>query len=65
VIALELRSILCVPFRVDERQRGVIYVDHRLREAPSTSARSACCVCSLIRRRWAILQVRRLEEIGP
>ncbi|MCE9592618.1 MAG: sigma 54-interacting transcriptional regulator [Planctomycetes bacterium] len=63
VIALDLRSILCLPFRVDAKLRGVIYVDHRLVEG-AFSARTERMLSLLADQAGlAILQVRRLDEI--
>jgi transcriptional regulator with GAF, ATPase, and Fis domain len=63
VIALELRSILCVPFRVDKQRRGVIYVDHRLREAAFDERTERMLRLLADQAALAILQVQRLEEI--
>jgi len=63
VIALELRSILCVPFRVDKTQRGVIYLDHRLREGAFDDRAERMLRLLADQAALAILQVRRLEEI--
>ncbi len=63
VIALELRSILCVPFQVDKTLRGVVYVDHRLREAAFDERAERMLRLLADQAALAILQVRRLEEI--
>ena len=63
VIALELRSILCVPFRADKTLRGVIYVDHRLREAAFDERAERMLRLLADQAALAVLQVRRLEEI--
>ena len=63
VAALELRSILCCPFRVEERVRGVIYLDHRVREG-AFDARAARLLELLAgQAALAIRQRRRVEEI--
>ena len=63
VTALELRSILCVPFRIDEELAGVIYVDHRARAG--AFAERAERLLSLLsdQATLAIRQVRRTEKI--
>ncbi|MCK6444753.1 MAG: sigma 54-interacting transcriptional regulator [Planctomycetes bacterium] len=63
VIALDLRSILCVPFRVDPKLRGVIYVDHRLMESAFSPRAERMLALLADQAGLAILQVRRLEEI--
>ncbi len=63
VIHLELRSILCVPFEVQPGLRGVIYVDHRLREAAFDARVERMLTLLANQAALAILQVRRLEEI--
>ncbi|MBI5434952.1 MAG: sigma 54-interacting transcriptional regulator [Planctomycetes bacterium] len=63
VIALDLRSILCVPFRVDAGLRGVIYVDHRLVESAFSPRAERMLSLLADQAGLAILQVRRLEEI--
>jgi DNA-binding NtrC family response regulator len=63
VIALELRSILCVPFLVEPGLRGVIYVDHRLREAAFDERAERMLRLLADQAGLAILQVRRLDEI--
>lgn len=63
VIHLELRSILCVPFEVQKGLRGVIYVDHRLREAAFDGRVERMLTLLANQAALAILQVRRLEEI--
>jgi serine/threonine-protein kinase PknK len=63
VIHLELRSILCVPFEVQAGLRGVIYVDHRLREAAFDARVERVLSLLANQAALAILQVRRLEEI--
>lgn len=63
VIALDLRSILCVPFRVDPKLRGVIYVDHRLVESAFSPRAERMLALLADQAGLAILQVRRLEEI--
>jgi len=63
VIHLELRSILCVPFEVQQGLRGVIYVDHRLREAAFDARVERILTLLANQAALAILQVRRLEEI--
>ncbi len=63
VIHLELRSILCVPFEVQAGLRGVIYVDHRLREAAFDARVERMLSLLANQAALAILQVRRMEEI--
>jgi len=63
VIHLELRSILCAPFEVQPGLRGVIYVDHRLREAAFDARVERMLMLLASQAGLAILQVRRLEEI--
>jgi transcriptional regulator with GAF, ATPase, and Fis domain/tetratricopeptide (TPR) repeat protein len=63
VIALELRSVLCVPFKVERGLRGVIYVDHRLREGAFAERAERMLGLLADQAALAILQVRRLEEI--
>jgi serine/threonine-protein kinase PknK len=63
VLALELRSILCVPFQVQPGLRGVLYVDHRLREGAFSERTERVLRLLADQAALAILQVRRLEEI--
>jgi transcriptional regulator with GAF, ATPase, and Fis domain/tetratricopeptide (TPR) repeat protein len=63
VISLELRSILCVPFEVQKGLRGVIYVDHRLREGAFDARTERMLTLLADQAALAIGQVRRLEEI--
>jgi hypothetical protein len=63
VSALELRSILCAPFTVDERLRGVIYLDHRLQQGAFAERAEKLLGLLADQAALAIRQVRRLEEI--
>jgi transcriptional regulator with GAF, ATPase, and Fis domain/predicted Fe-S protein YdhL (DUF1289 family) len=63
VIALDLRSILCVPFRLDRDLRGVIYIDHRLAEGAFSPRAERMLALLADQAGLAILQVRRLDEI--
>ncbi len=61
--ALELRSILVAPFQVDERLRGAIYVDHRVREGAFGERAEELLELLGSQAALALRQVRRLEEI--
>ena len=63
VEALELRSILVTPFQVDERVRGVIYVDHRIRVGAFSERAEQLLELLASQAALAIRQVRRIEEI--
>ena len=63
VVSLELRSILCVPFRVDDQLRGAIYVDHRLRTGAFGDRAERLCLLLADQAALAIRQFRRVEEI--
>ncbi len=63
VSALDLRSILCVPFTIDARSRGVIYVDHRVRVDAFGERAERLLALLAGQAALAIRQVRRLEEI--
>ena len=63
VVSLDLRSVLCVPFRVSEGLRGALYVDHRVRRG-AFSERSVRLLSLLAdQASLAILQVIRIQEI--
>ena len=63
VTKLELRSILCAPFRVQTGLRGVIYVDHRLREAAFDQRVEKLLALLADQAALAIRQVRRVKQI--
>jgi transcriptional regulator with GAF, ATPase, and Fis domain len=63
VVDLELRSILCAPFEVQPGLRGVIYVDHRLREAAFDERVERLLTLLADQAALAIRQVRRMQEI--
>ncbi|MBK8179072.1 MAG: sigma 54-interacting transcriptional regulator [Planctomycetes bacterium] len=63
VIALELRSVLCAPFRIDKQARGVIYVDHRLKSGAFTDRAERMLSLLADQASLAITQVRRMDEI--
>ena len=63
VVSLELRSILCVPFRVDASMRGAIYVDHRLRTGAFGDKAERLCALLADQAALAIQHLRRVEEI--
>ncbi|HTF90516.1 MAG TPA: sigma 54-interacting transcriptional regulator, partial [Planctomycetota bacterium] len=63
VIALELRSVLCAPFRIDKTARGVIYVDHRLKSGAFTERAERMLTLLADQAALAIVQVHRLDEI--
>jgi transcriptional regulator with GAF, ATPase, and Fis domain/tetratricopeptide (TPR) repeat protein len=63
VVALDLRSVLCVPFEVDASLRGIIYVDHRVREGAFDERSERLLRLLAGQAALAIQQVRRLEEI--
>jgi transcriptional regulator with GAF, ATPase, and Fis domain len=63
VVSLELRSILCVPFRVDAGLAGAIYVDHRLRTGAFDDKAERLCALLADQAALAIRQIRRVEEI--
>jgi Nif-specific regulatory protein len=63
VVALELRSILCAPFRVDDGLRGALYVDHRLRSGAFDVRAERLLGLLCDQAALAIAQVRRIEEI--
>ena len=60
---LELRSILCAPFRVDPGLRGVIYLDNRLRHGAFDERAERLVGLLVGQAALAISQVRRREEI--
>jgi serine/threonine-protein kinase PknK len=63
VSSLELRSILCVPFVVQDGLRGVLYLDHRLRQGAFAERAERMLKLLSDQAALAIQQVRRLEEI--
>lgn len=63
VIALDLRSVLVAPFRIDRQSRGVIYVDHRLKSGAFTERAERMLALLSDQAALAIQQVRRLDEI--
>jgi len=63
VLSLELRSILCVPFGVDAKLTGAIYVDHRLRTGAFGEKAERLCALLADQAALAIRQIRRVEEI--
>jgi transcriptional regulator with GAF, ATPase, and Fis domain len=63
VIALDLRSVLCAPFRIDKQHGGVLYVDHRLKSGAFTERSERMLGLLAGQAALAIQQVRRLEEI--
>ncbi len=63
VVSLELRSILCAPFRVCAKVRGAIYVDHRVHADAFTKRSQRLLELLADQAALAISQVRRLEEI--
>ncbi len=63
VIALDLRSVLCAPFRIDKQARGVIYVDHRLKSGAFGDRAERMLGLLADQAALAIVQVRRMEEI--
>jgi len=63
VVALDLRSVMCVPFEIQKGLRGVIYVDHRLREGAFAERAERMLALLADQAALAILQVQRLEEI--
>lgn len=63
VIALDLRSVLCAPFRIDKEGGGVIYVDHRLKSGAFTERAERMLALLADQAALAIQQVRRLEQI--
>ncbi|MFN0241492.1 MAG: sigma 54-interacting transcriptional regulator [Planctomycetota bacterium] len=63
VTALELRSILCVPFEIVPGSRGVIYIDHRLRRGAFAERAERLLALLADQAALAILQVRRVAEI--
>jgi serine/threonine-protein kinase PknK len=63
VQSLDLRSILVAPFRVDQDQQGVIYVDHRLRQDAFDGQSERLLSLLADQAALAIRQVRRLAEI--
>lgn len=64
VVSLELRSVLCVPFRVSQRLRGALYVDHRLRSGAFTERSARLLGLLADQASLAIRQVLRVEEIS-
>lgn len=63
ISAMELRSILCCPFRIDGVSRGVIYVDHRMRTDVFGPRGEMLLEHLGAQAALAIRQVRRLEQI--
>ena len=63
VTELELRSILCCPFDVHPGLRGVVYVDHRVKEGAFDDRAERLLTLLAGQAALAIRQVRRLEEI--
>lgn len=63
VTELELRSILCCPFPVTEQVRGVVYLDHRVRENAFDQRAERLLTLLAGQAALAIRQRRRLEEI--
>ncbi len=63
VTALELRSILCVPFVIDEALAGVIYVDHRVRAGAFAERAERLLSLLADQAALAIRAVRRTERI--
>ncbi|MEM7516368.1 MAG: GAF domain-containing protein, partial [Planctomycetota bacterium] len=63
VTALELRSILCTPFEVQQGLRGVIYLDHRLRTGAFGDRAEELLLHLAGQAALAIRQVRRVAEI--
>ncbi|MFN0006921.1 MAG: sigma 54-interacting transcriptional regulator, partial [Planctomycetota bacterium] len=63
VNALDLRSILCVPFAIQPGLNGVVYVDHRLREGAFDPRAERLLGLLADQAALAIRQVRRVEEI--
>ncbi|MBK7643871.1 MAG: sigma 54-interacting transcriptional regulator [Planctomycetes bacterium] len=63
VTALELRSILCVPFVIDEQLSGVVYVDHRVRAGAFAERAERLLSLLADQAALAIRQVRRTERI--
>ena len=63
VAAMELRSVLCQPFTVQEGLRGVIYVDNRTTEGTFDARAERLLALLAGQAALAIRQVRRIEEI--
>ncbi len=63
VVSLELRSVLCIPFRIADGLRGAIYVDHRLRTGAFDDRGERLCMLLANQAVLAIQQMRRVEEI--
>ena len=63
VASLELRSILCCPFVVDNDVRGAIYLDDRTRRAAFSDRAERVLKLFADQAALAIRQVRRLEDI--
>ncbi|MEZ5979124.1 MAG: sigma-54-dependent Fis family transcriptional regulator [Planctomycetota bacterium] len=63
VAQLDLRSVLCAPFEVEEGLRGAIYVDHRLQSGAFGQRSQRLLELLADQAALAIRQVRRIEEI--
>ncbi len=63
VTALELRSILCVPFAIEDELEGAIYVDHRVRAGAFAERAERLLSLLADQAALAIRQVRRMERI--
>lgn len=63
VTALDLRAVLCVPFRIEAELDGVIYVDHRARSDAFGERAERLVALLADQAALAIRQVRRREEI--
>ncbi len=63
VTALDLRAVLCVPFRIEADLDGVIYVDHRARSDAFGERAERLVALLADQAALAIRQVRRREEI--
>ena len=63
VQSLDLRSVLVAPFTVEPELRGVVYVDHRLRQDAFDGQSERLLGLLADQAALAIRQVRRLEQI--
>jgi transcriptional regulator with GAF, ATPase, and Fis domain len=64
VEGLRLRSVICLPVRVEERVEGVLYVDNRLQEAAFTREDLELSEMFANHAGLAILNARRLAELS-
>jgi len=63
VISLDLRSVMCAPFTIDESTRGALYIDNRVRAGAFNDSGERMLILLADQAALAIQQVRRLEEI--